>query len=109
MSCIFGNLSVILVGDSAQSPPIANKPLYYPKPTGDVALQGFHAYQVFRTVITHKVNKRANDESEENFRKLLINLRTGECSKDDWKRLFSRNPCLFIRITEFSKKINLWK
>ena len=41
------------------------------------------------------MNQRANDESEENFRKLLINLRTGECSKDDWKLLLSRNSRLF--------------
>ena len=47
-SCLFGNLPEILVGDIAQLPPIADKPLYYLKPVGDVALQGFHAHQAVK-------------------------------------------------------------
>ena len=40
-SCLFVNLSGTLVGDTAQLPPFANKPLYYPKPVEDVALKPF--------------------------------------------------------------------
>lgn len=63
-SCLFGNLSVSLVGEIAQSAPNADS-LYYPKPVVDVSLQGFYAYQVFYVIIL-KVNYRANGESEEN-------------------------------------------
>lgn len=103
-SCLFYNLSVILVGDIAQLPPIANTPLYYTKPVGDLALQDFYGHQAFRTVITLKVNQLANGESEENSRKLLINLRIGKFSKDDWKLLFSHNPHFF-----YFKKYRIFK
>ena len=76
-------------------PPIAYKPLYYPKPIGGVALQGFYAYQEFRTVVILKLNQHANGESEESFRTLFIDLRNGEPSKDVWKLLLPRDSHLF--------------
>ena len=59
-------------------------------------MQNIYAYQTFRTIITLKVNQRTNDDSEENFRKLLINLHTGECSKDYWKLPLSHNVRLSL-------------
>ena len=37
---VFGGKSIILVGDPAQLPPVADKPLYYAKPSGDIREQG---------------------------------------------------------------------
>ena len=31
---VFGNVSIILIGDPAQLPPVADKPLYHSKPSG---------------------------------------------------------------------------
>ena len=31
---VFGNISIILIGDPAQLPPVADKPLYHAKPSG---------------------------------------------------------------------------
>lgn len=33
---LFGGISIILVGDPGQLPPVADKPLYYSKPTSTV-------------------------------------------------------------------------
>ena len=95
-SFLFGNLSVIFVGDIAQLPHFADKPLYYPKLVLDVVVQNIYAYLTFRTIITLKVNQRTNGDSEENFRMLLINLHTGTCSKDYWKLPLSHNVRLSL-------------
>ena len=37
---ILGNLSFILVGDPAQLPPVADKPLYHSIPSNDIGEEG---------------------------------------------------------------------
>ena len=63
----FGSLSVILVGDIAQLPPVGDKVLYHCKPQGEVALQGFCAYKKFKIVVKLRDNQRASGQSEEQF------------------------------------------
>ena len=44
---LFGGKSVILIGDPAQLPPVADKPLYHSNPSNAIAEQGFLAYNIF--------------------------------------------------------------
>ena len=90
----FGGISVILVGDTAQLPPISDKVLYHGKPTDDLALQGYCAYKQFTSVVKLVRNERAASSSQA-FRELLIRLRNGESTVEDWKLLMSRNPSNF--------------
>lgn len=48
----FGNLSVILIGDFAQLPPVGDMPLYSPTPLSDLGTHGYAMYKLFTTVVT---------------------------------------------------------
>ena len=48
---VFGCLSIILFGDPAQLPPVADKPLYHNKPSSSIGEQGHLAYLMFTNVI----------------------------------------------------------
>ena len=53
---LFGNKLVILCGDPAQLPPVADKPLYHAIPTNDVGGQGYLTYKMFDDVVKLNVN-----------------------------------------------------
>ena len=90
----FGGPSLVLVGDVAQLPPITDKVLYYDKPKGDIATDGFCMYHKFVDVIKLTVNERSNGSSDnqQTFRTLLVNLRDGNSTIKDWKLLLTRTP-----------------
>ena len=54
----FGGISVIVVGDIAQLPPISDKVLYHNKPSGELAAEGFCIYHQFDKVVKLTVNER---------------------------------------------------
>ena len=95
MDQAFGGMSVILVGDIAQLPPIGDTVLYHKKPTGDARLQGFCSYNSFKVVVKLKTSQRVNSPQEEMFRSLQIRLRNGKSTLEDWKILLSRSVHLF--------------
>ena len=55
---LFGGMSVILIGDPAQLPPVGDKPLYHSKPSTTTGEQGYCAYQMFVHVVILSVNQR---------------------------------------------------
>ena len=88
----FGGISIIIVGDIAQLPPITDQVLYHNKPKSDVAVEGYCMYRKFDTVVKLQVNERArgNDREQENFRQLQMQLRNGDSTLEDWKVLLQR-------------------
>ena len=70
---ILGGKSMILIGDPAQLPPVADKPLYHSKPSSDVGEQGYQAYKMFDKVVKLTVNQRVQGTCPEQvqFRELL--------------------------------------
>ena len=89
---ILGGKSMILIGDPAQLPPVADKPLYHSKPSSDVGEQGYQAYKMFDKVVKLTVNQRVQGTCPEQvqFRELLSRLRKGQSTVQDWRLLLTR-------------------
>ncbi|MFO0089655.1 MAG: ATP-dependent RecD-like DNA helicase, partial [bacterium] len=89
----FGGVSVILVGDPAQLPPVGGTPLH-----GSIEKDfgGKAAYQSFKHVIKLEEIKRQavkeGDFEQQRFVDILSELREGRCSLEDWQFLQKRNP-----------------
>ena len=101
----FGGISIILVGDIAQLPPVTDKVLYHNRPSGDIATIGFCAYRQFMKVVKLTVNERAkgSDIKQEDFRNLQIAARDGNGSVDHWHLLLTRTPGNVKNIDSFQK------
>ena len=67
---VFGHFSIILFGDPAQLPPVADKPLYHSKPTSSLGEQGHLAYLMFTKVIKLSVNQRVQGSHAAVYRRL---------------------------------------
>ena len=107
---LFGGISVILIGDPAQLPPVGDKPLYHSKPSTATGQQGYCAYQMFVHVVILSVNQRVigSDHDQNLFRELLLRLRNGETTQDDWKHLLARQPSKVPNIDHFKDVIRLY-
>ena len=107
---LFGSKSIILVGDPAQLPPVADKPLYHSNPSNALQEQGHLAYFMFKTVVKLTLNQRVQGSTPTQtiFRDLLNRLRTGDSNEDDWRLLLTRQPSLANNIAEFSNAIRLY-
>lgn len=90
----FGGLSIILVGDIAQLPPIIDQVLYHNKPRSDLAVESYCMYCKFDTVVKLEINERAkgSNKEQEKFRQLQIRARNGDSSLEDWDLLLTRQP-----------------
>ena len=99
----FGSISVILVGDQAQLPPVGDKPLYHSMPKTEKQIQGFLLYHEFKKVVKLTVNQRVqgNNIEKSNFREMLTRARHGESTESDWHSLISRTPDKVRNVNEF--------
>ena len=107
---ILGNLSFILIGDPAQLPPVADKPLYHSIPSNDIGEEGYLIYHMFHTVIQLTENHRVagNNSKQHRFRELLKRLRTGDSTEDDWHLLLTRQPSKIPDMDRFSDAVRLF-
>ena len=105
----FGGISLILTGDPGRLPPVADKPLYYAKPNNNMKEQGYLAYRMFDKVIKLTVNQcvQGADLNQVKFRELLLRLRRGESTIDDWNLLLTRQPTNIPHLTEFDDATRL--
>lgn len=101
----FGGISIIIVGDIAQLPPVGDKPLFHSMPKTDKQVQGLLMYHEFKTVVSLTVNQRVkgNDAEQTNFRELLARARNGDSTESDWEMLLSRTPNKVHNIDDFEK------
>ena len=62
----------VLVGDTAQLPPVGDKPLYHTKPSSEIEEQGYHVCQMFDTVVklTENQHVRGENPDQQKFREL---------------------------------------
>ena len=87
---VFGGVSIVLVGDPAQLPPVKGNCLWRKETslTSENGL-GYNLYQMFDTVIILKENNRLDysDSEAVEFEDFLNRLRNGENAKADWNLL----------------------
>ena len=107
---LLGGKSVILCGDPAQLPPVADKPLYHAIPSNNIGEQGHLTYMMFDNVVKLNVNQRVQGNSPEQarFRELLLRLRKGESTVDDWELLLTRQPTKVDNLSEFQDATRLF-
>ena len=107
---VFGGKSLILTGDPGQLPPVADKPLYHAKPSNAVGEQGFQAYHMFDKVVTLTVNQRVQGSNSEqvHFIDLLLRLRKGDSTVEDWKLLLTRQPSSVANLSAFEDATRLF-
>ena len=106
---VFGGKSLILTGDPGQLTLVADKPLYHANPSNPIGEQGFQAY-MFDKVVTLTVNQRVQGSNFEqvHFRDLLLRLRKGESTIDDWELLLTRQPSNITNMHEFEDATRLF-
>ena len=107
---VFGGKSLILTGDPGQLPPVADKPLYHARPSNAVGEQGYQAYHMFDKVVKLTVNQRVQGMTSEQvqFRDLLLRLRKGDSTVDDWKLLLTRQPSNVTNLCDFEDSTRLF-
>ena len=108
---IFGGVSIIVVGDPAQLPPVADKPLYFPMPHDSLCEQGYYAYLSFDKVIKLDCNKRISDHELSNTRQfvsILASLRKGKCTESDWTLLLTRQLHFVQNLVDFKYSTRLF-
>lgn len=107
---VLGGKPMILIGDSGQLPPVADKPLYHNNPSTDTGEQGYYTYRMFDKVVKLTVNQRVQGESSEQkeFRDLLSRLRNGNSTLKDWELLLNRSPNKVSNLAEFEDATRLF-
>ena len=100
---VFKGKYLILTGDPGKLPPVADRPLYHAKPSNAVGEQGHQANHMFEKVVKLAVNHRVQGMTSEQvqYRDLLLRLRKGESTVDDWKLLLTRQPSNVTNSCEF--------
>jgi len=98
---LFGGVSIILVGDQGQLPPVKDTVPYESgstKPENQYERQGMQLYGEFRKVVFLDQIMRAGGEAPElaYFRDLQLRCRDGELREGDWgwfkDRALDRHP-----------------
>lgn len=103
----FGSISVILIGDFAQLPPVGDRPLFAQEGAGS---HGHTMYELFTKVVILDQIIRQSGTSTENkrFREILMRLRDGKSTENDWHTLLERTPAQATNVHEFTNSIHLY-
>ena len=99
----FGGISVCIVGDPKQLPPVGDTVLFNKDTLSkkDEVYQGLAAYHAFTKCIMLVQNNRVNSPDEEIFRQVLSRLRHGKSTIADWQVLSTRIKGIAVDTADF--------
>ena len=100
----FGGVTVLLVGDPAQLPPVKGQTLWNQNSSNADDSRGFNVYRMFTSVVELVENNRLDrsDPDAVLFYDFLQRLRDGKNTEEDW--LILRQKC-----SRFSKGFQRWE
>jgi len=87
----FGGVSIILMGDFAQLPPVADKTMYQTGRMSIVQARAADLYRLFKLSIVFDEIVRQQGPEEAEFRDILSKLTTGHFSVKEWESLKKQN------------------
>ena len=89
---------------------MADQPLYHAKPSNAVGKQGYQAYHMFDKVVKLAVNQCVQGMTSEQvqFKDLLLRLRKGDSTVDDWKLLLTGQPSNVSNLCDFEDATRLF-
>jgi len=89
---LLGGRSCILIGDWGQLPPVMDLPLYSTAAKSELSDLGSANYNMFDSVVVldHVMRQAGNGDAQQQFRDLLMRLRNGQSTIDDWKNLMQQ-------------------
>ena len=107
---VLGGCSCLLFGDFGQLPPVMDLPLYTTSTTSVLSDIGASGYQSFNhAVVLDQVMRQAGqDPSQVLFGQILLRLRNGEVTEDDWRHLMTRTPAQVSDISAFDTALHLF-
>ena len=107
---LLGGCSCLLFGDFGQLPPVMDLPLYTTAPRTALSDLGCSAYQLFNhaVVLTQVMRQSGQHPSQVLFREMLLRLRDGQVTQDDWKHFMTRTPAQVQDLSPFASAVHLF-
>ena len=105
-----GGCSCLLFSDFGQLPPVMDLTLYTTASRTALSNLGSSAYQLFdhAVVLNQVMRQSGKDPSQVLFPQMLLRLKDGQVTQDDWRYFMSRTPAQVSDLSQFTAALHLF-